>query len=63
MGLKRDFRLVVRGAARNMGAILEGSCEFTCTSVTRSVASFFISSMLFLIIFKPPVRGQLLSLA
>ncbi|CAA6660047.1 unnamed protein product [Spirodela intermedia] len=27
VGLKRDFRLVVRGAARNMGAILEGSSD------------------------------------
>lgn len=28
VGLKRDFRLVVRGAARNMAAILNGSCTF-----------------------------------
>lgn len=28
VGLKRDFRLVVRGAARNMVAILNGSGRF-----------------------------------
>uniref|UniRef100_A0A453ATD2 Uncharacterized protein n=1 Tax=Aegilops tauschii subsp. strangulata TaxID=200361 RepID=A0A453ATD2_AEGTS len=27
VGLKRDFRLVVRGAARNMAPILKGSCN------------------------------------
>ena len=44
MGLKRDFRLVVRGAARNMAAILNGSCELTWTLATFSIDIFYFSS-------------------
>lgn len=37
VGLKRDFRLVVRGAARNMAAILNGSCEILALFVKNTV--------------------------
>ncbi|KAK6242868.1 hypothetical protein SCA6_008257 [Theobroma cacao] len=48
VGLKRDFRLVVRGAARNMVKIVNGSGECVYVNVTDKVLDLILHTLIFI---------------